>query len=84
MPLHAGDVIRIGDATVEYVAGQPGETVTLGPQQSSPPRSDLLRVDPQAYEVWLGEQPRNGNGKENGELSAEESTLLKFLAAAAA
>jgi pSer/pThr/pTyr-binding forkhead associated (FHA) protein len=72
-PLHNGDVIRIGDVSFECVGEQLGETLTLGLPAEQPSDSSVLRVDPQAYEVWIGEsQPAR-------RLSAQEFQLLRYL-----
>jgi pSer/pThr/pTyr-binding forkhead associated (FHA) protein len=74
--LHAGDVIAIGDATIEVLAGTTvGErTQTLSPRQEEQPVSpDRLTVDSRTYEVRVGAQPLERR------LSAQEFKLLSYL-----
>lgn len=75
-PLTAGDVITIADATIECLAeaAMDGITRTFVPPKREPPApSDLLRVDAQAFEVWVGDKQLERR------LSAQEFELLKTL-----
>lgn len=74
--LRAGDVIAIGDATIEVLAGTTvGErTQTLSPRQEEQPVApDRLTVDSRTYEVRVGAQPLERR------LSAQEFKLLSYL-----
>jgi hypothetical protein len=74
--LTAGDVIQIADVTIECLAeaAPDGTTRTFVPEKPAPPPpNDQLRVDAQAYEVWIGaSQPEK-------RLSAQEFELLRYL-----
>ena len=74
-PLRSGDVVAIGDATIECQAGTAsGErTRTLGPRQTEPATPDRLQVDAMTYEVRIGEQLLERR------LSAQEFKLLSYL-----
>ena len=79
-PLQAGDVITLADATIECLAEEITDGTTrslrrdmLQAQPEPPPPSDLLRVDAQAYEVWVGDSQLERR------LSAQEFELLKTL-----
>ena len=74
--LSPGDLVTIGDVTLECLAEDmaDGRTRTLMARKPAPPPPpDLLRVDPQAYEVYLGEQ------KLERRLSNQEFELLSYL-----
>jgi hypothetical protein len=74
--LSAGDIVRIGDVTLECLAEDltDGSTRTLTAKRpEAPPPPDLLRVDVQAYEVYVGEE------KLERRLSAQEFELLSYL-----
>ncbi|MGD9894484.1 MAG: FHA domain-containing protein, partial [Dehalococcoidia bacterium] len=76
MPIAPGDIVRIGDVTLECLAEDltDGSTRTLTAQRPQPPPPpDLLRVDVQAYEVYVGE------AKHERRLSAQEFELLSYL-----
>jgi hypothetical protein len=71
-----GDVIAIADATIECLSEEAldGTTRTFVPQKREPPPpTDLLRVDAQAYEVWIG------TGQPERRLSSQEFELLRYL-----
>lgn len=74
-PLRAGDVITIGDATIECLASQTigDQTRTLSPHEAEPATADRLAVDPLTYEVRVGERPLERR------LSAQEFKLLSYL-----
>ncbi len=85
-PLHEGDVIAIGDATIRCAFGgdSVGQTRTMifqgphaaqpgAPAPEAPPAADALRVDPQTYEVSIGGEPLSRR------LSAQEFQLLSYL-----
>jgi hypothetical protein len=74
-PLRAGDVITIGDATIECQAGtMPGDrTRTMGPRQVEPAAPDKLQVDAPTYEVRIGDHLLERR------LSAQEFKLLAYL-----
>ncbi|MBI2761142.1 MAG: winged helix-turn-helix domain-containing protein [Chloroflexi bacterium] len=77
--LNAGDVISIADATIECIADATPDGTTrtyekpsnVGRKPQTPP--DAMRVDAQAYEVWIGETLLERR------LSAQEFDLLRFL-----
>jgi len=76
LPLTPGDVVSIGDVTLECLAESlsDGATRTLTARRPTPPAPpDLLRVDAQAYEVFIGET------KLARRLSAQEFELLSHL-----
>lgn len=76
MLISPGDIVRIGDVTLECLAEDltDGSTRTLTAKRPEPPPPpDLLRVDVQAYEVFVGE------GKLERRLSAQEFELLSYL-----
>lgn len=74
--LQDGDIIEIADTTIECLSEEAleGTTRTFVPPKREPPSPpDLLRVDPQAYEVWLGDrQPER-------RLSSQEFELVRYL-----
>lgn len=75
-PLAPGDIVTIGETTLECLAEDmsDGATRTLRAKKPvAPPPPDLLRVDAQAYEVFTGEQ------KLERRLSAQEFELLAYL-----
>ena len=75
-PLTDGDVIAIADTTIECLAelALDGTTRTfVAPKKEPPPPADLLRVDAQAYEVWVGDS------QVERRLSAQEFDLLRYL-----
>lgn len=73
--LSPGDIVRIGDVTLECLAEDltDGSTRTLTAKRPDLPPPDLLRVDVQAYEVYIGE------AKLERRLSAQEFELLSYL-----
>lgn len=73
--LSAGDVIAIADATIECRSegAMDGTTLAFRRERPVPPPSDLLRVEPQAYEVWVGERLLERR------LSEQEFKLLRNL-----
>lgn len=74
--LSPGDVVKIGDVTLECLAEEisDGATRTLTARKSAPPPPpDAIRVDVQAYEVFIGED------KLERRLSAQEFELLGYL-----
>jgi hypothetical protein len=75
-PLAPGDIVKIGDVTLECLAEDisDGATRTLTARKSTPPPPpDAIRVDLQAYEVFIGE------AKLERRLSAQEFELLSHL-----
>jgi hypothetical protein len=74
-PLRAGDVIGIGDATIECLAATAtgDRTRTLGPRQVEPAAPDRMQVDALTYEVRIGDQLVERR------LSAQEFKLLSYL-----
>jgi hypothetical protein len=74
-PLAPGDIVTIGDVTLECLSEDmsDGATRTLRTKRPPLPPPDLLRVDTQAYEVYIGE------GKLERRLSAQEFELLGYL-----
>jgi pSer/pThr/pTyr-binding forkhead associated (FHA) protein len=74
-PLRSGDMVEVGDATIECLAGTAaGErTRTLGPRQTEPVAPDRLQVDALTYEVRIGDQLLERR------LSAQEFKLLSYL-----
>lgn len=74
--LFPGDIVRIGDVTLECLAEDltDGSTRTLTARRPEPPPpADLLRVDVAAYEVYMGD------AKLERRLSAQEFELLSYL-----
>jgi hypothetical protein len=74
--LAPGDIVTIGDVTLECLAEDvaDGATRTLTARRPEPPPPpDLLRVDTQAYEVIVGDT------KLERRLSAQEFELLAYL-----
>jgi DNA-binding winged helix-turn-helix (wHTH) protein len=71
--LLAGDVINMGDVTITCTAESAHGTPTLVPFVVTPIRQDLLRVDSEVYEVWIGER------RLHRRLSAQEFQLLRYL-----
>jgi predicted component of type VI protein secretion system len=86
--LQPGDVIAIGDATIECVDASPDSeatrTLVLTPGQpgmpgvpaspaATPVAPDTLHVDPQTYEVTIDGEPHQRR------LSAQEFQLLSYL-----
>lgn len=74
--LNPGDVIGIADITIECIADSVTDGATRAydkPQRTPPPPSDLLRVDAQAYQVFLGAAELDRR------LSAQEFDLLRYL-----
>ena len=75
-PLAPGDIVKIGDVTLECLAEDisDGATRTLTARKSAPPPPpDAIRVDAQAYEVFIGDD------KLERRLSAQEFELLSYL-----
>lgn len=72
--LHAGDVVTIADTTIECLGEGPldGTTRTFMAPKREPP-ADLLRVDAQAHQVWVGDSQHERR------LSAQEFELLRYL-----
>jgi pSer/pThr/pTyr-binding forkhead associated (FHA) protein len=70
-----GDVLTIGDATIEALDMPAQRSKTLTPRQEAPepPVADRLRVDPQLYEVSIG-----GRRLER-RVSRQEFALLRYL-----
>jgi pSer/pThr/pTyr-binding forkhead associated (FHA) protein len=74
--LSPGDVVTIGDVTLECLAEDVshGDTRTLRTKRpAAPPPPDLLRVDTEAYEVYIGA------AKLERRLSNQEFQLLAHL-----
>jgi pSer/pThr/pTyr-binding forkhead associated (FHA) protein len=73
--LSAGDIVTIADATIECLAdaAADGTTRTLVRERAQPPPADLLRVDAQAYTVWIGDS------QIQRPLSPQEFELLRYL-----
>jgi pSer/pThr/pTyr-binding forkhead associated (FHA) protein len=75
--LAPGDVVTVGDVTLECLAEDmaDGRTRTLSARKphAPPPPPDLLRVDTQAYEVFIG------SDKLERRLSSQEFQLLAYL-----
>lgn len=86
-PLRPGDIITIGDATIECLGDSPGGEATrtlvitspaaaggnASPNATGPAQPDALHVDPQFYEVTIGGRPLERR------LSAQEFQLLSYL-----
>jgi len=68
-----GDVISIGDVTITCVAEAALPTRTLVPRVVQPIKPDVLRVDADGHEVWIGDHHPQRS------LSAQEFQLLRYL-----
>jgi pSer/pThr/pTyr-binding forkhead associated (FHA) protein len=73
--LQPGDLVVIADATIECLAAPipAGTTLPLAMRQPTATQPDLLRVDSQLHEVWLGDHALARR------LSAQEFQLLAYL-----
>lgn len=73
--LAPGDVVTIADVTLECLAetALDGTTRSFAGRRPEPPPPDRLRVDPQAFEVYIG------STKLERRLSAQEFELLSYL-----
>jgi hypothetical protein len=76
IPLVDGDEVEIADAIIKCLSDEAMDSITrtfvpIKREPAGPP--DLLRVDPQAYEVWIGDkQPEK-------RLSSQEFDLVRYL-----
>jgi hypothetical protein len=71
--LLAADVITLGDVTITCEAEPAFATRTLVPGVIKPIKPDLLRVDADVHQVWVGDRPSERR------LSAQEFQLLGYL-----
>ena len=74
-PFQPGDVLTIGDATIEALdtSAPTSRTLTLRQERSEPPATDRLHVDQHLYEVSIGGRPLERR------LSRQEFELLRYL-----
>lgn len=70
-----GDVLTIGDTVIEALSkpDQTGRTLTLRQETPEPPVADRLHVDPQLYEVSIGDR------RLERRISRQEFALLRYL-----
>jgi Transcriptional regulatory protein, C terminal/FHA domain len=73
--LNPGDLVTIGRTVIRYGELQSADDVTrtLMLEAPPPPAPDLLRVNSQTHEVWVGEEPFRQR------LSSQEFQLLSYL-----
>jgi pSer/pThr/pTyr-binding forkhead associated (FHA) protein len=73
--LSPGDLVTIAGTTIRYIEERSADDVTrtFMLQTAQPPIADVLRVDSQTHEVWIGGEPFRQR------LSAQEFGLLSYL-----